>query len=175
MKKLILLLGVLLFHSCDDGDLQIETLDFDSVAVQFCTDPIDPTLSNVFFKINGDEALILTLQANALNNGVVGTDTIPTAINLSTQTQLVYRIFSDNVDTAYFCDAIPPTEPVVTEEIVAESGQIIINSVLSEDGTMFVHTIQLSGIILVNSIGESITDLTINDFGEVMTPVPTSN
>ncbi len=171
MKKLIpIFFGILLLNSCDDGDLQIETLDFDSVAVQFCDSELDPTASNVLFKINGDEALILTLQAGALNNGTAGNN-----ITLSTQTQLVYRIFSDNVDTAYFCSAIPPTEPIVTEEIVAEAGSIIITTVMSTDGTTFDHTIQLSDIILVNSLGESITDLTINDFGEVMTAVPASN
>lgn len=170
MKKCSLLVAVSLFLACSDGDLQIEAIDFDSVDVQFCEDP-EPTASNVLFKINGDEALILTLQSGALNNGDVAMETTET-INLSTQTQLLYRIFSDNVNTAYFCDAIPPTEPIVTEEILAEDGQIIVNTVLDEGGTMFVHTIQLSDITLVNSQGERITDLTINDFGQVMTAVP---
>jgi len=49
---------------------------------------------------------------------------------------------------------------------------VIINTVMNADSTLFTHTIQLSGISLVSSIGERITDQTINEFGEVTTEVP---
>lgn len=171
MKKLLLFLSLITTIACDDGDLQIETLDFDSVNVDFCEDPV-ATERNLLFKINGDEALILNLQSGVLNNGEIGTETIVTTSNVSSESQITYRIFSDNVTNSYFCDNIPPASPTVIEEIEAEDGLVIINTIMNADTTAYIHTIELSEISLVSSIGERITDQTINEFGEVTTPIP---
>ena len=70
MKKYLLISCLLLFIGCDDGDLQIETVDFDSIeTIQTCGS-VSPTASNVLFKINSDEALILTLPTGLLKNEV---------------------------------------------------------------------------------------------------------
>ncbi len=155
--------------SCSDGDLQIESIDFDSVTAQFCTDP-QADSDNILFKINDDEALILDLQSGVLNNGVLN-ETITTESTVPSQSKITYRIFSDNVSTAYFCDEIPPVTPTVIEEIEAEDGSVIIETVSEADGTNFVHTIRLSGVSFVNSAGERITNLTIDEFGEVTTVI----
>lgn len=171
MKKALVLVIIVLLNACDDGDLQIETLDFDSVNVSFCDDP-EATSSNILFKINQDEALILTLQSGVLNNGVIGTDTIFSESSVPSQSQITYRIFSDNVSSSYFCNDIPPVTPNVIEEIEAEDGAVFVKTIMNADSTLFTHIIELSGISLVSSIGERITDLTINEFGEVTTAVP---
>ena len=160
--------GMLL--SCSDGDLQIETIDFDSVAIQYCTAPVT-NAKNIMFKINEDEALILELQSGVLNKGVVG-ETITTESTVPGQSQVTYRIFSDDVTTNYFCDAIPTTEPTVVDEIEAEDGMVIVETTANEDNTEFVHTIRLSGISFVTDTGERITDLTISEYGEVTTAIP---
>ena len=73
----------------------------------------------------------------------------------------------------YFCDEIPVVEPTVIQEVVAQDGAVIIETMRSEsDTTRFVHNISLSGISFVTSNGERITNLAINEFGEVTTPVP---
>lgn len=159
-----------MLFACSDGDLQIETIDFDSVSVQFCTAP-QTTTKNILFKINEDEALIMELQSGVLNKGVVG-QTVTTQSSVPSQTQITYRIFSDNVSKAYFCDDIPPVTPNVVEEIEAEDGTVIIETTADAENTNFVHTISLSGISFVNSKGERITNLTIDEFGEVTTAVP---
>lgn len=164
---LIPLIGML--FSCGDGDLQIDTIDFDNVSVQFCTAP-QVSAKNILFKINGDEALIMELQSGVLNNGVVG-ETVTTESAVPGQTQITYRIFSDDVSKNYFCDAIPPVTPTVIEEIEAEDGTVFIETMADADSTNFVHTISLSGISFVNSKGERITNLTINEFGEVTTVI----
>ncbi|MDT0606963.1 hypothetical protein [Croceitalea rosinachiae] len=171
MKNALLFLLLISLCACDDGDLQIETLDFDSVNLNFCDDPI-ATSSNILFKINDDETLILTLQSGVLNNGVIGTDTTTTESTVPNQSQVTYRIFSDNVTSTYFCGDIPPVTPTVIEEIDAEDGTVTIKSIMSADSTLFTHVIELSGISLVSGIGERITDLTISEFGEVTTAVP---
>lgn len=166
MKKLIVLCFVALFYSCNDGDLQIETIDFDSVAISTCESTVT-TSSTIFFKINNKEALILELQSGVLKNEVsseVLTSLVPR------QSKLTYRVFSDNVTSNYFCDAIPTTTPSVLEEIEAEDGEVLITTILAEGTTdTFEHTIQLSGITFITSTDQRITDLQINDFGVVTT------
>jgi hypothetical protein len=157
------LVSVLILLSCSDGDLQIETIDFDSVTVQTCMTVTTDT--EVFFKINSEEALILTLQSGLLNNEA-STETITSAV--PSRSSIVYRIFNETVTSSYFCSDIPPTSPTVVEEIVAEGGEVLITTIAVDD-TTFEHTIQLQGISLVNDQGERITDLTINDFGTVTT------
>ena len=172
MRKIILSVFVLgTFFSCSDGDLQIETIDFDSVSLQYCSNPVR-NAKNLMFKISESEALILELQSGALNNGVVG-DTIITESMVPNQSQITYRVFSDGVDNDYFCDDIPVVEPNVIQEVVAEDGMVIIETMLAEnDSTLFAHNISLSGISFVTGNGERITNLAINEFGEVTTNVP---
>lgn len=170
MRKLSLpILLMFILSSCSDGDLQIETIDFDSVSPESCDD-LQAATSNLLFKINDDEALILDLQSGALNNGVVG-ETITTESTVPSQSSITYRIFSEDVSNNYFCDEIPPVTPTVVQEIEAEDGTVIIETTADADNTNFVHTISLSGISFVTTSGERITNLTINEFGEVTTVV----
>lgn len=168
MKKIISLLILFAFIvACDDGDLAIETVDFDSITtVQSCND-VSPTLANILFKINAAEALIIELPALAIKNEV-GTN-IEFNVTASGTTKITYRIFSNTVTTSYFCDDIPLTEPTVLNEIIAEAGTVLITTVLDADDTTYNHTIQLSGISLVTSNDSRITDLSIDEFGQVTT------
>ncbi|MGB3151945.1 MAG: hypothetical protein WBB27_14905 [Maribacter sp.] len=166
MKKLLLFTGFICFFSCNDGDLQIETVDFDSITTVQSCNAISASAANVLFKINGDEALILELPSGSLANEVTTTDIVR---EVDEQVVITYRIFSDNVTNAYFCDAIPSIEPTVIEEIIAENGQVFITTVAGE-GDTFLHTIQLSEISFVNENGDTrITDQRINEFGTVTT------
>ena len=166
MKKILFLAITTLLFSCDDGDLQIETVDFDSITtVQSCGE-VSASSANLLFKINGDEALILELS-----NGVLKNEVTTTEIQSSVPggTVVTYRIFSDNVSSTYFCDAIPPLTPMVIEEIEAKAGNVFVTTVAGE-GDTFVHTIRLSEISFVNENGGTrITDQRINEFGAVTT------
>lgn len=174
MKKFLLFILCLgYFVSCSDGDLQIETIDFDSVSAQSCDSPVT-TSTTLLFKINDDESLILDLQSGVLNNGVVG-ETVTTESAISSQSTLTFRIFSDGITSSYFCDDIPPATPVVIEEIEAQEGMVIIETTADAGATNFVHTISLSGISFVNAAGERITNLTVDQFGEVTTAIPAAN
>ncbi|WP_422860437.1 hypothetical protein ACOKFD_06150 [Flagellimonas sp. S174] len=172
MKKILFsLAGLASLIACSDGDLQIETIDFNSVSVQSCDSPVT-TSTTLLFKVNESEALILELQTGVLDNGVVG-ETITTESSVSSQSSLIYRIFSDGITSSYFCDAIPPATPTVLEEIEAQDGLVIIETTANEDNTSFVHTISLSGISFVNEAGERITNLAVDEFGDVTTVIPT--
>lgn len=158
-----------LFFSCGDNDLEIETIDFDSVSLQFCAAP-RTNAKNILFKINDTESLILELQSGVLNQGAVG-DTIITQSTIPGQSQLTYRIFSDNVNKNYFCDDIPTVEPTVVDEVEAQGGMVIIET-MAVDSINFVHNIRLSEISFVTGKGERITNMNIGEFGEVSTAIP---
>ncbi len=170
MKKMLFFGFILGLIACDDGDLEIETIDFDDVAIDHCNN-ITATGANILFKINGDEALILELQSGVFNNGNSTTDTVETTSTIPSQTKLTYRLFSDNVNNSYFCDDIPPATPSVTEEIEFESGLVTIKSIAVNDSTEFSHTIELSNVILTNASGDRITDLTVSEFGTLVLPI----
>lgn len=156
---------LVLVLSCDDGDLQIDTIDFDSADPQTCeTSTVD---TKIFFKINDDEALILELEGGKLLN-VASTDTIESTIGSGSE--LTYRLFSESVTSTYFCSEVPATTPTVTSEIQAENGIVRISTAGVETDTVtFVHTIQLSEVSFVTSEDSRNTDLTINEFGTITT------
>lgn len=166
MKNLFVLSLFTLLASCNDGDLQIETIDFDSEDIEYCDD-VTVGESTVLFKINDDEALILVLPDDVLKNEVSET-TITSEVN--DESFLTYRLFSDDVDSDYFCSEIPEATPSVIDEIEAESGSVLINTT-TEDSITFTHTITLSEISFITSDDSRITDLSINDFGTVTTTV----
>lgn len=166
MKKILAFWLLVSLAACDDGDLQIEVLDFDESTIQFCeTASLDTT---IFFKINDDEALILELKSGLLkseaSDGVISS-TVPGS------SKITYRIFSDKVSKDYFCNEIPLTEPSVLNEITAEGGEVLITTILAEDGESYEHKIELSGISLVTENGSRITDLRINDYGTITTSI----
>lgn len=164
---------LVLITSCDDGDIQIETLDFDSASIEVCDDnPVVANSANVLFKLNDSEALILELSSDAILNEVSATE-IEKTVTATGTTKITYRIFSDDVSSDYFCSDIPLTEPTVVEEIIAEGGSVFISTTISADSTNYEHTITLSGISLITSEDNRITDLSINNFVTVTTAVPT--
>ena len=167
MKKILGLFILILVFACDDGDLQIETIDFDSTTIQNCG-PVSAETANVLFKLNSSEALILELPNGAIKNEV-SDGTIQYNVTGSGPAKTTYRTFSDNVSLNYFCNAVPLTEPTVVEEIIAQGGSVLITTSLNADGVTYEHLIQLSAISFVTSNGNRITNLTIDNFGTVTT------
>lgn len=167
MKKLLFYVFLMMIFACDDGDLQIETLDFDSATIQNC-DPITVDVANVLFKLNETEALILELPAGSIKNEV-SEEPIEYNVAAAGPAKVSYRTFSDTVSNNYFCSDIPLTTPVVAEEIIAQGGAVFITTALNADGVTYEHSIELSGISLVTSTDTRITNLSIDQFGTVTT------
>jgi len=166
MKRLVFIFFTGILMSCNDGDLQIESIDFDDISIQTCESTITVN-TTVFFKLSAEEALILELDSGLLKNEV-SLDTITSA--LPGESTLIYRIFTGTVATDYFCDAIPPLTPTVLEEIEASAGEVLITTIQSPtDSTQYEHTIELRNITLVNEQEERITDTSISNFGTITT------
>ncbi|MEO9891238.1 hypothetical protein [Aurantibacter sp.] len=159
MQKTFFLGLMFLLFSCDDGDIEIETIDFDSVDIETCeTGSID---TGLFFKINDDEALILELEDGKLLNEASAEQIESTIGSGST---LTYRLFSGTVSKTYFCDDVPVIDPQAISEIVASNGTVLINTI-EIDSTTFEHSIELTDVTFETDTNNRITDLTINDFG----------
>lgn len=167
MKKLLYSMALITFFSCDDGDLQIETIDFDSITTITTCEDIDITTTNLLFKINKTEALILELPANLLKNEIT-TEAIESVATTSGPSKLIYRTFSDVVTKDYFCSSVPLTTPTVLEEIIAQNGTIFITTT-TEDNKTYTHRITLDDVTFETSSNQRITDLSISEYGEITT------
>ncbi|MCV6631394.1 MAG: hypothetical protein OIF50_16190 [Flavobacteriaceae bacterium] len=168
--KLVVFGVLLLLLGCGDGDLTIETISFDEQDMETC-DP--PTLSTrVFFKTKENQSLILELPANLFKNQVSEEDIIS---NIGSASKLSYRIFNENVTQTYFCSSLPPSSPLVTEEVVAEAGSVVIKTVSGEDPNSFLHSISLKDISFIRENGDRITNLETTNFGGFETQLPESS
>jgi len=167
----MLLLGFLVgFFSCDDGDLQIEEVDFDEAQIESCPGLEDPTQTTFFFKIEEDEALLLNLAGGLIQNETSAPGTL--ASTIPEPSNLIYRFFSENVTSAYFCDAVPPLTPTVVKENLATAGDISIDTrvdTLTADTKNYSHTISIKNLALLNDQGEQLTDLSTMDYGDFIT------
>lgn len=151
--------------ACSDGELQFETVDFDQAQLEYCGSPTIQT--ELFFKLNERDALILELQSGLLKNEV-SADTLRSEI--PGQSQLYYRFLSDEVTTAYFCNDVPPVNPKVVEEVPAEGGTVqIFTTKNPSDTTQFEHNILLKGVSFVNKEGERLTNIAVENFGTLVT------
>ena len=165
MRKGIFILVFLGLIGCSDGELQIETIDFDEVALDFCGSAT--TQTELFFKLNEFDALILNLD-NGLIRNEPSSDTLRSAIPGGSQVR--YRLFDATVSSSYFCDAVPPVTPGVVEEIPGQGGEVLIFTTQSEtDTTEFEHVIRLKNVSFVNDAGERLTNISVDEFGSFVT------
>ncbi len=164
MKKLLYLLSIIAIWACNDGDLDIETIDFESGEPQYCGTLLAEEAS-LLFKLNEQEALIVELPATALTNEA-SDGTLSFAVPGSAQ--VIYRIFNGAISNDYFCSDLPLTEPTVASEITAVGGTVFITTTTT-DTLNYIHKIELSEISLVNAENSRITDLSIAQFGSVST------
>ena len=120
MKKYAsLLLFALLLNGCDDGDLTVETIDFDTVQSTSC----DPLTNTLIYKLKPQESLLLNLPANEILNEPTIGDTLTYIID-NNKYRVVYRAYDGTVSNENICGAIPPKTPNVTEEWFASGGTI---------------------------------------------------
>jgi hypothetical protein len=134
MKKIIGLCALLLlFNSCDDGDLTIKKFNFDTSAkVETCSG------KGLFFKIKNNEALILSIPVTSFPN-VVTPENQPTTIIISATNKVTYRLFDSNVTTSYFCEILPPATPTVLEEWYANNGVTAVSGLIEITTTEIIN------------------------------------
>jgi hypothetical protein len=175
MKKfLVLLCCGLLLNSCNDGDIKVESFDFESAQTQTCGD-----LTNDFFlyKFNGNEALIIQIPQTRFVNKETPEGT-PTQVTIEGAVKVIYRVYDGPVSVSTLCSNIPPSSPTVIDEWNAEGGTIEITTraVNTEVGSTgesliasFSHNIIFKNITFNRGNDEHQTTDQIN-FGTYTTP-----
>jgi hypothetical protein len=145
MKKLIVLVAsIFMLQACDDGDITLESFNFDTVNIQKCSN------NNLVFKINGNELLLLNIpESSFLNEETL--DGSPRIINISSNNQIIYRIYSGNISSTSICSTIPPANPVVENEWITIGGsiEIITDALYATDGvtiTGYTHNIKFKNV-----------------------------
>ncbi|HEX8577331.1 MAG TPA: hypothetical protein VF677_13635 [Flavobacterium sp.] len=125
MKNLLACLCIiLLFNSCDDGDLSVVSFQFVPENVKACKGA--GTGSRFFlYNIKDSRAFILKIPEETFKNEIVS-EAIPIEINSSIS--LIYREYNGSLASETICSDIPASNPVVTKEHIATGGKIYITT-----------------------------------------------
>lgn len=131
MKRFLAIFTALSIFSCDDGDLTLERLNFDDTAVE------TPCGELLLFKIGESRKESLMIELSGETSDIFSSlpangNSRTYAINNSS-VKALYRVFDGDVGRSYFCNAIPPTAPLVVEEWYATGGTVEIVTALEED------------------------------------------
>jgi len=123
MKKLILFFVLFAGLSCNDGDLDISSFEFED-QVSICG-----TTQYTLYRLSTDEqreALIVTLTNQQIrkDEDIV----VPVSVTENGDYTVTYRLFEDQVTSDYFCAAVPPVEPKVQKDWRGVSGTIVIEN-----------------------------------------------
>jgi hypothetical protein len=123
MKNIFLFLFLMFSFSCNDGNLDISSFEFEE-EVTLCG-------SNIYtlyrLSTSGQrEALIVTLTDQQIRKDE---DIVPpVSVSINGDYTVTYRLFDDKVTDDYFCAAVPPTQPNVLKDWRGTSGYIVIEN-----------------------------------------------
>jgi hypothetical protein len=138
--------------------MKIDTISFENVQAYSCDDTHE-----TIYKLNGNEALFVKIPAikNAFANDV---STVP--FSIGGDISVTYRAYNGTVTAANLCDSPSPITPNATEEWVATSGTIVINTIAIYSApdattgatriTKYVHNIVFKNIVFLKPSGEQI-------------------
>ncbi|HSD06173.1 MAG TPA: hypothetical protein VLC96_02905, partial [Flavobacterium sp.] len=86
MKRLLgILICVITFASCDDGDLIVDEINFDEIATSTCGDQ-----NHLLFKLKEAEALILNIPEETFQEEATDVNE-PIELNVNSTNQVVYN------------------------------------------------------------------------------------
>lgn len=124
MKKFLILALITIFvSSCDDGIITVENLDFSNAQTQTC--------GNLVYKLNDNEALLISLPESVYNTAFVNAPTPigqPRTVAINADNRVLYRFYDGTVTSSTICNAIPPINPKAQEEWIGLSGTIQITT-----------------------------------------------
>lgn len=175
MKRfLVLLCCAILLNSCNDGDIKVESFDFETATTQTCG---EATNDFFLYKFKGNEALLIQIpQTRFINKETPDGEPIQVAIGGSIK--VIYRVYDGPVSVSTLCSNIPPSTPTVIDEWNAEGGTIeittrAVSTEVASTGesliTSFSHNILFKNITFNRGSDENQTTEQIN-FGTYTTP-----
>lgn len=143
MKKVLLLLSAVLLFSCNDGNFEVPSMEFET-SISECGDLLLYRLNDA-----STEAIAISMSED-----VLPTEETEITISLGSSITVTYLIFDEAVSSSYFCNDIPPTSPKVLQNYTATNGTIRIYTVAITDTdntiTGYSHSIVITDLILDN-------------------------
>jgi hypothetical protein len=172
MRKIVALFFILITFSCNDGNFEIASFEFEDT-VNYCGEYVLYRLSTN----ENREALIVTLTDSQIKNE--DTIVIPVSVTATGTYTVTYRIFEDTVTSSYFCTVIPPVEPKTTKNWQGTNGKILVKNeaVYDEDEVTIIaynHIIILEDLVLTSGDETLLFDPSYY-YGEFQTAVPEEN
>lgn len=149
MKKIIVFMFCLFLLGCDDGDITLQSFNFEGQNIQKCSD------NNLIFKIKNDELLLIDIPESNFANEVTPDDQ-PREVPLNTSNIVIYRKYSGNLSSTSICSTLAPATPIVNKEWNATGGTILIETdeIFDTDGTTIVgytHNITFQNVSFSNA------------------------
>lgn len=139
MKRFLgILICIIAFGGCDDGDLIVDTIDFTDVATKSCS------TNNLLFKLKEGESLILNVPKETFANDAT-VEGNPIELNVSSTNQVVYNFYDGKVADANICDLVPPATPNVKNQWKASSGIIQITTTAVKKLDETTNSTQITG------------------------------
>ena len=151
MKKLLVLVAsVFMLQACDDGDITLESFNFNPENIRNCPD------NNLVYNIKGNEMLLLNITTASFptEETPIGS---PKTIDINSNDQIIYRIYSGNVTSSSICSLVPPATPVVDREWNATGGkiEIVTNKLFAADRVTQIGLTHNIRFVNVNFSGSS--------------------
>lgn len=177
MKRFLGLIALTFaLNSCDDGNLSLETINFEDVTIQSCT------TNDIIYKLKEKEALLFEIPESSFKNEPTNPDT-PTIIDIDNSTyRVVYRFYNGTVAADNICNTIPPALPIVTDQWTATSGEIqIITTAVKTTNTTenstritgYNHNIVFKNITFAKNNGTQVYEtFPFGDYVTNATPLP---
>jgi len=134
VKNFLFIFLLLLYTSCDDGDIIITSFEFEDESFQLCRGAKEHEY--VFFKINSETNEAISYNfVNATYNETPSVLFDPITINLEEEDNLlIYRQFNTTITADYYCNNIPNSTILVTEELISTQGTATITvNIIDED------------------------------------------
>lgn len=128
-KSALAIFCAMLLAGCDDGDLVYETINFDNVAVSRCAALSAGVPSDVLYKLNGSEVLLLRVSnLDAVLPDEPTPENTPVLVPVSANNQVFYRQYASNATAENFCGIVQSPNPPVTTQWHVSSGNIQITT-----------------------------------------------
>ncbi|MGQ2983784.1 hypothetical protein [Flavobacterium sp.] len=166
MKKIFgLIAALILVMGCDDGEMSFNSFDFSAGTPSLCSQ------SNIYYKINGSEVLLIDLSGTPLTN-VATQPGQPRMITIEGGNSITYRNYSDTPSSGSICSFPAPASPTVLEEWTGEGTISVITTVIrntSDIVTGYSHKITLVDLSFSKD-GET-TRIVNNEFGSITIPI----
>jgi hypothetical protein len=122
MKKYILpIMFILIFLSCDDGNLVVQTIDFTDLPITKCGE------KDVLYKLKDSEILFLEMPLSNLPVDATPVNT-PTNILISASNKIVYRLYDGTISSDNICPTVQAASPNLKEQWTTTSGTIAITT-----------------------------------------------